>query len=149
MHGVLVVLLVLLALCTGCRSFDKAWAKAAKKPVTKNSILGDWTGTWISAVSGHDGNLRCVVTQDSDGIFIARFHAIYQKVLGFGYTFPLHTTRTNGAFQFNGEANLGWWAGGVYHYEGYSNETNFFSTYSCSYDHGTFQMTRALHSAPD
>ena len=38
--------------------------------------------------------------------------------------------------------NLGWLAGGVYHYEGRADATNFFSTYTSKYDHGTFQMTR-------
>jgi hypothetical protein len=147
MRRALVVLLALLALFTGCRSFDKAWAKAAEEPVAKTNILGGWSGTWTSEVNGHDGALRCVVTQERDGIFSARFHAVYHKVMGFAYTVPLHTIETNGVFQFSGEANLGWWAGGVYHYEGYSNETNFFSTYSCNYDHGTFQMTRPPHPA--
>ena len=144
-----VMLLALLALCSGCRSFDKAWDKAAKEPSAKDSILGDWTGNWRSDVTGHDGKLRCVVRQDNNGIFSARFHAVYHKVMRFGYTVPLHATQTNGAFQLSGEANLGWWAGGVYRYEGYSNETNFFSTYSCKYDHGTFQMTRPPHPAAD
>ena len=149
MRCVLVVLFAHLALCSGCRSFDKAWAKAGEEPVTKTSILGRWNGTWTSVVNGHNGALRCLVTQDRNGIFIARFHAVYQKVVGFGYTVPLHATETNGALQFSGEANLGWWAGGVYHYKGYASETNFVSTYSCEYDHGTFQMTRPLHSAAD
>ena len=37
---------------------------------------------------------------------------------------------------------LGFLAGGVYHYEGHADATNYFSTYSCKYDHGTFQMSR-------
>jgi len=142
----LLALLAHLALCSGCRSFDKAW-KTTEEPIAKPSILGPWNGTWTSLVNGHNGALRCVVTQDKNGNFIARFHAVYQKVLRFGYTVPLQVTETNGAFEFRGEANLGWWAGGVYQYEGYTSETNFLSTYSCHYDHGTFQMTRPPHPA--
>ena len=64
----------------------------------------------------------------------------------FGYSVPLQVRRTNDTYQFLGEANLGWLAGGLYHYEGSATGTNFFSTYRCKYDHGTFQMGRP--SAP-
>ena len=33
-------------------------------------------------------------------------------------------------------------AGGLYTYKGRATATNFFSTYSCKYDHGIFEMTR-------
>jgi hypothetical protein len=141
-RGRLPVLLLLLSLCCGCNTFDKAWAKAEAEPLRGDSMLGCWEGNWMSDVNGHNGSLRCVVTQKSDGTFKAQFHAIYRKVIGFGYTVPLHVSETNGAFHFEGDANLGWWAGGVYHYEGSARETNFFSTYNCKYDHGTFRMSR-------
>jgi hypothetical protein len=143
-RGVLLLLLSILSLGSGCTTFDKAWAQAAHEPLTSNNLLGRWHGTWLSDANGHNGTLRCVVTQKADGTLSARFRAVYRKVIGFGYTVPLQATESNGAFRFTGEANLGWWAGGVYHYEGYANETNFFSTYSCKYDHGTFRMTRPL-----
>ena len=55
------------------------------------------------------------------------------------------TLKVEGApdsFHFSGEADLGYLAGGVYHYDGHADGTNFFSNYSSKYDHGTFQMTR-------
>jgi hypothetical protein len=130
-----------LLLAGGC-TFNHAWTEAAKERYSTNSLLGSWEGTWLSEVNGHSGNLRCVVTLKDDGTYRARFHATYKKVLGFGYKVPLKATETNGVFRFNGEADLGWWAGGVYNYEGYAEDTNFFSTYRCKYDHGTFQMMR-------
>jgi len=45
-------------------------------------------------------------------------------------------------WQFQGDENLGWLAGGVYHYEGRVSPTNFHSTYRSKYDHGTFEMGR-------
>jgi hypothetical protein len=131
-----------LLLFGGCTTFNHAWTKAAKEPFSPNSLLGCWEGTWLSDVNGHNGNLRCVVTLRDDGTYSARFHATYQKVLGFGYKVPLKAADTNGVFHFSGEADLGWWAGGVYNYEGYAQDTKFFSTYRCKYDHGTFQMMR-------
>ena len=138
------VLLTGLLLAGGCTTFGHAWAKAAKQPVPADSLLGRWEGTWLSDANGHNGSLRCVVTQRNDGSYRARFHAIYKKVIGFGYTVPIKVAETNGVLRFSGEANLGWWAGGIYHYEGYVQETKFFSTYRCKYDHGTFQMTRPV-----
>jgi len=139
-----VLLMALAQLCflPGCTTFDQAWGKSAKESFPTNSILGCWEGTWLSEANGHNGKLRCVITPKSEGTYNARFHAIYKKVLGFGYTVSLKATDTNGVFGFSGEANLGWWAGGLYQYNGHAHETNFFSTYSCKYDHGTFQMTR-------
>lgn len=140
----MVFIMLSTALCfsTGCTSFGTAWTNAAKQPTPQNTMLGCWNGNWQSEANGHHGTLRCVITQKSEATFNARFHAIYQKVLRFGYTVPLQATQTNGMFRFSGRANLGWWAGGVYQYEGYAKGTNFFSTYNCKYDHGTFQMTR-------
>ena len=128
----------------GCTSFDTAWAKASKQPVAAGSLEGCWAGTWQSEANGHEGSLRCIVSRRTDGAYKARFHAIYRKVLGFRYSVVLRTSETNGGWHFSGEANLGWWAGGIYHYDGWVQKTNFFSTYSCKYDHGTFRMTRPI-----
>ena len=139
-----ILLLAGLWLAGGCRGFNHAWAEAGKESFDRNSLLGRWEGTWLSDANGHNGNLRCIVTLRDDGEYRARFHATYKKVLGFGYTVPLKAAETNGMFRFSGKADLGWWAGGVYHYEGYVRNTNFYSTYRCKYDRGTFQMTRTI-----
>ena len=133
-------LLLLALLSSGC-SFNRAWNAAAATPVPANDIEGCWQGTWVSEASAHSGKLRCLVTKLEDGKYQARYHAIYRKILGFGYTAALDTTQTNGIFEFSGAADLGW-AGGVYHYEGKANATNFHSTYQSKFDHGMFQMTR-------
>jgi len=129
-------------LVSGCTTFNKEWQAAATQPVSAASPEGRWQGTWASDVNRHNGALRCIVTREGDNSYRARFHAKYQKVLGFGYTVTLHTQDAGVPLRLAGDANLGWWAGGVYHYEGTVGATNFFSTYSCHYDQGTFQMTR-------
>ena len=108
--------LAALFLAAGCTTFEHDWAKADRLAVPPNSLLGRWEGTWQSEANGHHGSLRCVVTRDNGDSYQARFRAIYAKVIGFGYTVPLKVTETNGVFEFNGRANLGWWAGGVYQY---------------------------------
>jgi hypothetical protein len=115
---------------------------AARQPAPANNLEGRWQGTWLSEVNQHTGALRCVVTQKPDGAWRARFHATYNKALTFNYTVTLKVEPATNIFKFSGDANLSWYAGGVYHYDGHSDATNFISTYSCKYDHGTFQMTR-------
>jgi len=77
----------------------------------------------------------------TNSLYTARFHAKYWKILSFGYTVPLQVQSSNNVYQFQGEANLGKLAGGVYHYSGTVAGTNWQSTYSSRYDHGRFQMS--------
>jgi hypothetical protein len=138
-----VALLFALLLATGCATFNHDWNKAGQHLVSPDSLQGRWEGVWASDVTGHKDQLRCVITKKKDGTFQARFHAKYHTVLSFGYTVALNVQPTAAStFKFSGEANLGWVAGGRYEYEGEADRTNFFSTYRCKYDHGTFQMMR-------
>jgi hypothetical protein len=132
---------VLLLLC-GCSSFNREWKRAARVPVPPDSVAGRWEGQWLSAANGHNGKLRCLITEQTNGMHEARFHATYLKVMTFGYTVPLDVTRTNQVWYFHGEADLGKLAGGLYRYEGMSTVTNFSSTYCSKHDHGTFEMSR-------
>lgn len=54
----------------------------------------------------------------------------------------LNVEETPAAYLLRGEANLGWWRGGIYRYAGRATATNFLSNYECPYDHGTFEMRR-------
>jgi hypothetical protein len=136
-----ILLLPALLFAGGCASFNHEWKKAAALP-PPGSMEGRWQGVWLSDVNHHTGALRCIVTKREDGMYRARFHATYNKVLSFGYTVALQVQPEANGFHFSGDANLGWYAGGVYHYDGHADATNFFSTYSCKYDHGTFKLTR-------
>jgi hypothetical protein len=126
----------------GCGSFNHDWEHALRQPVAASEIEGPWQGIWHSDSNGHQGKLRCILSRKGDGTYRARFHARYGKLLGFGYTASLKTEPATNGYTFTGQANLGFLAGGVYYYDGHANQTNFFSTYSCRYDHGTFEMKR-------
>jgi hypothetical protein len=135
----LIVLMPLFVLIgAGCGSFNREWRKADGNP-SASGLEGRWEGEWMSDVNGHHGKLRCIVGKNVD-VYDARFHAKYLKFLSFGYTVALKAEPTENGYQFRGDADLGAFAGGVYHYEGHADTTNFFSTYSSKYDHGTFQM---------
>jgi hypothetical protein len=135
--------LSLAILTTGCRSFHRGWKAATAASPPASDISGPWDGSWLSDVNGHHGRLRCLVTRLDERHYRARYKATYRKILRFGYTVDMEIARPlNDRFQFNGKADLGWWGGGIYHYDGYATTTNLFSTYNSKYDHGTFQMKR-------
>lgn len=129
----------------GCSTFERDWRDAALTPRLQDDLAGRWEGTWRSEVNGHNDQLRAVIATGSNGVYSTRFHARYKKGIlrfSFGYSVDLHVRQTNDTYQFHGEADLGWLAGGLYRYEGSATGTNFLSTYGCKYDRGTFQMTR-------
>jgi hypothetical protein len=126
----------------GCSSFNRDWKAALLRPPQSNDFTGPWQGKWRSDVTGHNGALRCLVSELPEGRYQARFHAKYKKIFSFGYTVPLEVQRHDAVFRFRGEANLGKLAGGIYEYDGHASVTNFFSLYRSKSDHGTFQMDR-------
>lgn len=111
-------------------------------------LEGRWAGQWVSDVNGHKGRLRCLVTPLEATRYRARFHAKYARVLSFSYTAELTLKQGPEQWNFEGSADLGKLAGGVYHYQGHVTETNFFSTYRSKYDRGTFRMTSVPSSTP-
>ncbi len=126
----------------GCSTFERDWKRAQLVAVPAAGIEGRWEGTWLSDYNSHTDELRCLITRGTNGLHHARFHAKYQKVFSFEYTVGLKVESSGSAHKFTGDADLGWLAGGLYHYVGEATLTNFLSTYRCKYDHGTFRMMR-------
>jgi len=138
-------LLLAMLVGTGCSSFNRAWRAAEQQPVPPDGLAGRWAGTWRSEPTGHQDELRAIITPASNGVYSARFHARYRKGIfrfSFGYTLPLQAERQGELVRFRGEADLGWLAGGVYRCDGSASGTNFSSTYHSKYDHGVFEMKR-------
>ena len=127
---------------TGCSTFNRDWKTAASAAAPPNDITGRWEGTWRSDITGHHGKLRCLVAHLEGGDYQARYRAKYLRIMSFSYPVRLKVAAAGDGFKFNGEADLGWYAGGLYQYEGRASATNFFSTYKSKDDHGSFQMTR-------
>jgi len=146
------VWIAILLLCAGCSSFDHAWntAEGVSTGTVSSPLVGRWIGTWRSDVNGHHDQLRCLIAPGSHRTLSARFHARYKKAFlrfRFGYTVPL-TVRTNdGRIEFAGEADLGWYAGGIYRCEGFATVTNFYSTYNSKYDRGVFRLHRPVSNS--
>jgi hypothetical protein len=128
---------------TGCSTFNRDWKRASATLPPAHDLDGRWEGYWLSERNGHHGRLQCLVSRLEDGSYRARFKATYWKCFRFGYAVNLSVAREpTGAFNFQGEADLGWWGGGVYHYNGHATPGDFVSTYKSEYDHGTFRMAR-------
>ena len=128
---------------TGCSTFNSDWKRESATRAPAHDIEGRWEGSWLSDRNGHHGRLRCLVNRLDDGSYRARFKATYWKIFRFGYSVNLLVTREEtGPFKFQGESDLGWWGGGVYHYDGRATPGDFDSTYRSKYDHGTFRMAR-------
>lgn len=134
-------LAMLWLVASGCSTFNRDWEMAGVA-AKKGGIDSRWQGTWTSDANGHSGALRCILEKASETNYLARFDSTYKKVLHFKSTVMLNATNGPTNVRFTGEAKLPWWAGGLYRYEGVASPTNFFSTYRCKSDHGTFQMIR-------
>jgi hypothetical protein len=126
----------------GCSSFNRSWQEAGKVPCPDDNISGRWEGSWQSQANGHQGKLRAILTETESETYQARFYAKYQRILSFEYTFTLHAQHTDSKSTFQGQANLGAWAGGMYQYEGQASPTEFTCHYKSKHDHGIFEMKR-------
>lgn len=145
------IALIVAALLAGCSTFNRDWKAMASEPIP-GGVDGRWDGRWSSDASGHDGALRCIVSTDEAGATTARYRATYAGILSYEYSVPMVIERDGALHRFAAEADLGWLAGGVYEYEGTISGDAFHATYSCSRDHGTFEMQRvggAIDPAPD
>ena len=139
----LLALLICGFFVVGCSTFDHDWdAAAGVRPVSQSDISGRWQGTWSSNANSHSGDLRCLITRTDDKTFHARYAATYASILHFNYEMDLTAEREGEFMRFAGQADLGAMAGGIYHYEGHANATDFFANYKSDGDYGRFVMKR-------
>lgn len=133
----------LAALVNNASDFKRHWNQETPAPSAANGLQGRWEGEWISEANGHRGALRCLLRRGQAGDYQAAFHAIYATILRVAYTVPLHGQWSEGKLKLEGEADIGFLAGGIYRYQGEAGEKEFVCTYRCKYDHGIFRMKPA------
>ena len=137
------VIFASLSLLCGCSTFEHDWeAAASAKPIGRADMTGRWQGTWASEADTHTGGLRCLITRLDDTTYHARYAATFWGIFHFSYEMDLTAKQLPDHVIFEGEADLGAMAGGVYHYEGHADAENYEATYRCSVDHGKFTMKR-------
>ncbi len=134
---------LLLFVLGGCSTFNHDWDSASAAPAGPGDITGRWQGSWRSSTDDHTGALKCVISRQSPDQYRAHFAATYWKIFHFDYTTSLNAGPiAGGQVPLEGESNLGWLAGGVYHYSGHSTADDFHCDYKSKYDFGVFQMKR-------
>jgi len=134
--------LLCLLLATGCSSFRSDWHDAACFDCQTVGLEGRWEGTWCSHVNGHHGKLKAIITKQSENCYYAQFRATYAKVLPFGFDTPLSVTESDGIYHLEGQADLGWLAGGTFNCCGSANACELESGYCAPNDHGAFSLRR-------
>lgn len=133
----------------GCSSFPQDFKQAAAQPAPTRVIAGAWQGRWASD-GGHHGELRCLLTESvfvpmkpgAPVIYEARFEATFWKIFTAHYAVELSGSTRNGATTLSGDHDLGWLAGGKYHYEAKVTPEKFDARYQSKADKGTFEMGR-------
>ncbi len=139
------LLLALVATTSSCGTliYNHAWN--AYEPVAANDpVEGRWKGEWRSEENGHAGGLRCMLTREREGAYLARFHSTYGWFFFFRHRAEFVITgEEDGVLRFVGEEDLGSMFGGVYTYEGSVAGDAFEARFAAeSGDHGVFTMTR-------
>ena len=125
----------------GCSTFDRDWN--ATNAAT--GIEGRWVGRWHSDHNQHNDVLRCLIIRKEGNIYSTRFHAKYKfgfLPISFGYELDMTVTEASGQYQFQGQADLGKLAGGLYHYTGSGTTNQLQFNYRSPKDYGTFNLKR-------
>ena len=139
---------VTLASCAGAkfnRDWDAAVAAHQSGETAKSPVEGPWTGTWLSHVNGHNGDLRCLVTPAEDGAdstYDFRYHATWGSFFQGGFT-PQFTVKPDGkrGLRVKGEEDLGIF--GSFQHDGWIKGDTFEATYASDMgDHGVFELAR-------
>jgi hypothetical protein len=136
------VLLIVLLTLAACSTFPRQWRGQVDEPLSA-AIVGRWEGTWESDVNRHRGRLRGMITQVDAETYAARFQATFWKIFRGSYRVVLTgTEQPDGTVRFWGEADLGWWGGGVFRCEGTAGAGRFEARYWSERDRGVFAMRR-------
>ncbi|MFI5337557.1 MAG: hypothetical protein ACHQ5A_12275 [Opitutales bacterium] len=145
--GVALLLAAVLAVgkLAGCGFAGRSdWTAApTTREMPADLLEGNWVGTWSSNQREMDGALRCRVVKQGDGVYEARFDAVFAKYFSYESIVTLRVSSRTPAWVCAGEKDLGVLGGGVYKYQGRSDGSEFVCDYDSAYDKGTFRLKRA------
>ena len=131
---------LVLMLLAGCTTFEARY-EAALINRAQGGVEGAWEGRWQSE-NGHGGDrLRAVVTQREPQKLHVIFRAHFWGIFDIDEEVDLNVASTN-PVRASGEADLGYFKGGVYSYDATITPAQFDATYKSKYDHGVFNLSR-------
>ncbi len=132
----------------GCESFDDRFKAASVAMPPVGQVTGAWTGSWQSATDADGGKLKAIVTRvegEGEGeTYKVSFKASYAKILTSEHSVTLKGQRIGSTVHFEGDKDLGFFAGGQYKYSGYMTPTEFFSTYQAQDHSGSYTLKRVF-----
>jgi hypothetical protein len=158
------LLMVSLVAAGGCSTFSRDFdaAVAGSNALEGGggaaaAITGPWQGEWHSK-HGHHGRLRAILSVSAlSGLpsspggqkphppteYVARFEAKFWGIFTAHYDVVLRVvSHSDPAVKLAGDQDLGWLAGGKYHYEATVTAGEFDATYDSRLDAGEFHLRR-------
>ena len=130
---------------SGCRSFEKDWAAAARVPIPAGDSLGGrWTGTWQNTNNAHGGELRAIVPPSESTRRTVRFFATWGRHSG-SFTSPLAVTSNGDTATFVGRRRI---LGFRITTRGEAKNDRFNATYQSAFDNGTLFLPKVSLSLP-
>ena len=143
----LIVFCIFLCNCASPR-FEKQWNQSVKTSKTQSTVTGPWTGKWTTKTNGHEGPLRCIVSEIENEPDKLQFwyHAGWAGVFSapFRVKYDVKKTSSN-HFEINGTENLGLF--GKFNHEAKMSPSSFNAKYSNKKgDVGSFSLNRPANS---
>jgi len=144
-----------LAVLASCTAFDQRW-EATRPPMTVDPVAGlagKWEGTWQSDATNYNGHLQAIIVPTSKVMvdhvegqgYRADFKQRLFELASNEYDVKLTaTTLPDGRIHFEGKKDLGFYNGGIVHFDGYiyPEKDEFYADYNSDKDVGTFKMRR-------
>jgi hypothetical protein len=133
-------LALLLLGCSLVAAMDEKTAAVAVGP----DLTGEWSGTWQSCTSGHNGPLKATFCKTDDCHYQVKFRGRFWKVFPFRYTAVLDVTgQDKDKVHLGGSRKLPFF--GEFSYTATATACEFHADYCTKKDNGTFTMTRCGH----
>lgn len=141
-HCVVAAVLAFATFAVGCRTFEQDWQSAQTYANQLDDLSGCWEGTWENESGRKGGKIRAVITRQGPNSYRAQFKAKYLKFLPVHFEVPLEVADNGGVYSSQGEANLGWLAGGTRQFETQSTPYELVTSYGGKKGQGTFHLKR-------
>lgn len=134
----LFILILLASLSAGCASFEKRWAAATPAPANAHDLTGHWRGRWQNVNNKHGGELRAILSKQTDTSCEAEFHATWGTRSG-GFRATLTGAWEGDRFVFTSRRRI---FGVLISTEGAATTNSLRAAYASRPDTGTFTLER-------